>query len=205
MADEKFIDIDKHIEDTLVIALRVFMSLDANFLYNDNESLSKINISAGRPQDQDFVKPHIYIAASGYSVSEAGLSNGYSNDIIDVAEDFTRTEITQREYRVNFSADISIAARTSSVSKNLANRIVSRLYIRGRKLIYEELGMVIGPISKGRENKVKLTGNSADNFINTLSFTGSFGITVSESDVIPSGVLAAYEITYQEIERAYEL
>lgn len=199
---ETFIDIEKNIEDSLVLSLKIMMDRDTTFHFDQDEKLSKIRITAARPKDLDTAKPHVYISSSGYSVAEAGLSNGWAN-VIMRTEDMIDKEIDVFKYKVNFSAEIMVAAATSSESKNLANRIVSRLFIRGRKVIIENLGLNIQNIQKSRESKTQLSQNSSDLFINAIGVSGEFFIDVETSDKVISGVLRRYTLEFAEINRTY--
>lgn len=193
---EKFVDIDKSIEDTLVLSLRALMSLDKKYTYKDDES-TRIQITSSRPSDQEMAKPHAYVSSSSYSVAEVGLSKGYAGDIIEKEGDVEK-EIRQYKYRVSFSAEISVLATSSSESKNIANRIVSRLFLRGRKAIMDSFAFNITGIQKGRENKFSLSSNKDNFFVNPIGITGEFIIDVKVLDKVIAGILEHYKVTYSD-------
>lgn len=189
--DSTFLDIEKAIEDNVALSIRAFMELDTDFKYSPDEKSSKIRITASRPKDPDMKKPHVYVSVTGYSVAEGGLSGGYTGDII-VTEGTIEREISVYRYKVNFSAEIMVVAANSSDSKNLANRLVSRLFIRGRKAILDNLSINIQGIQKGRESKTQLSQNSGDLFVNPIGISGEFWMNIQIYEKELSGILDKY-------------
>jgi hypothetical protein len=199
LADEKFLDIEKYVEDSLVIILRAFFSVDPIFTFSeDDRSSSKVHITASRPKDNDLVKPHAIVSVSGYSVAEAGLSNGFSDVIMNEG-----AETEKRTVRVVFSSEIMIAAETASESKNFANRAVSRFYLRGRRIIYDEFNINITQVSKGRAGKTKLHQNMKEMFVNSISVSGEFAIDILSRDKEVAGILRHYRLKFSELDKTY--
>lgn len=188
-----YIDIEKKIEYIFVLGLRALYSLDSKFPYNvDKPEDSSILISSSAPQKEAMLKPHIYITDINYSVRDAGLNKGYENDIIDT----DGKEITSHSVFVDFNAAIRTSGVTDSLSKDIANRTVDYLYIRGKDLFLKELNTRIDGVRKMQGGKINLSEND-ELYSHNISLSGQFVLTYKVSPVDLTGVLKKIQI--QEI------
>ena len=144
---EKVIDIEREIEAKYVIALRTIFEFDNKFIYNKDDKLTKVLITAEYPDKQAVLKtPHIVIAGISYQFdTENAFYKNYARNVFD---ENGRCIGSVSVNVVPYNANI-ICVGEQYLSKDLANKVVNYLVIAAKE-IFEGLHLNIRSVSKGQ-------------------------------------------------------
>lgn len=189
-----FIDIEKHIEDTLVKGLRVLFTQSTAFKFDVDKALSAVEISMGKPRKSESDKPGVFVTGITYSVSDMGLSDGEMDDILDSSG---RKIGYSRASKINFSANIMCAHEKSPVSKNLSNEVLFYLWFTGKNFMRAAFQTNINNIQKSGNGRQQLSENR-DLYVESVGLSGEIFIKVKFTDLITGDILNKIEATYKD-------
>lgn len=155
--DSGFIDVERYIEESLVRSLRALFVADPDYTVDPTSiKNSKVSITSSKPRDVDLTKPGIYISGISYAIGDPSLNRGFKNDIMGESGNAIGE---QRVFEVRFSASIAISSINNSVSKNLSNRLIDWMWIRGKDFIEDHLKIKISGMRKSQGGKIRLSDN----------------------------------------------
>lgn len=181
----EYLDIESEIESRIVRGLRALMTLDEQWTVDaDNNLNSKVLITSSKPREQDPSRPHIYIDNISYRCSDVSLNQGVDNDIIDEEGDLTEVKI----FKVDYSLLLVSISKSRPVAKNIANRVVEWMWVKGRDFFGMNLGVKINNVRKTPGNKFRASENK-ELYSENISMDGFLYIKRKIKDIELSGVL----------------
>jgi glutaredoxin len=186
----EFINIEKYIEGAIVKTLRALFSTDPDFTYViDNNKEAELGITAGKPRESIHSIPNIFLHNISYNISDLSLNNSYTSDIINAEGKESQEHI----YNVPFRCNLTTTSERSSVSKDLANRVVDWLWIRDRECINRNFNIKITGLQKSPGNEIKLSENK-DFFTDNIGVEGYAKIRTVYTPTNISGILAKVDV-----------
>lgn len=189
-----FLDIEKHIEDSLVKGLRVLFSDSAYFTYDIDPLLSKVEITMGKPRKVENDRPAIFVSGISYSVVDLGLSDGDSGDIRD---DFGKIIGYSRAAKISFSSTIFCTHEKSPLAKNLSNETLFYLWFTGKEFMRKAFRTNINTIQKSSNGRPQISENT-NLYTESVSLSGECFIRVDFIDIVLGDILARIEATYKD-------
>lgn len=140
------VDIEAAIEDLYMSALRATFKHDKEFMYSDEKSSRKLEITLEYPEkiEAPFSKPHLLISNISYSINfDTSIFRNFLEDKFDETGFNHRSDkATVIPYSLSMTA-----IGSKSVSKNLANRVVNYIGITYQQ-VFNELGLNIMSVNK---------------------------------------------------------
>lgn len=143
-------DLEYHLEKNYILGLRSTLMEDTDFTFNPNLEDSKVEITTDYPQkEMEFKIPQIVVTGVSYSLSETSLSNNYMNAIIKEVDGETVKLGERYATVVPYSISLICFASNSSISKDLANKLVNLISFEAMDFFNAELNLNVRSISKG--------------------------------------------------------
>ena len=188
----EYMDIESEIESRIVKGLRTLMTLDSKYTVDaEDQSKSKVLITGSKPREENMTVPHIYIDNIGYRVSDVGLNQGYNSDIIN--EEGKAVE--KKVFRVDYSVLLVSMSKSRPVAKNVANRVIDWIWVKGRDFFDLKLGVKINSARKSQGNRFRASENK-EMFSENVSIEGYMLLDVSISEIDLSGILETIIMNY---------
>lgn len=195
----EFINIEKYIEAAIIKTLRALFSVDPDFTYNiSNRKISEIEITAAKPREAVHSIPNIFLHNLSYGISDLGLNNSYSSDIINAEGPDSEVRI----YSVSFRCNLTTTSKRSSEAKDLANRVIDWLWIRARDCAENNFNLKITRIQLSPGNTVKLSENQ-DFYTANLSLEGAVKVKTTYTPIDVSGILRKVDLSGEYAEGIY--
>lgn len=143
-------DLEYHLEKNYILGLRSTLMEDTDFTFSPNLKESKVEITTDYPQkEMEFKIPQIVVTGVSYSLSETSLSNNYMNAIIKEVDGETVKLGERYATVVPYSISLICFASNSSISKDLANKLVNLISFEAMDFFNAELNLNVRSISKG--------------------------------------------------------
>lgn len=143
-------DLEYHLEKNYILGLRSTLMEDTDFTFSPNLEDSKVEITTDYPQkEMEFKIPQIVVTGVSYSLSETSLSNNYMNAIIKEVDGETVKLGERYATVVPYSISLICFASNSSISKDLANKLVNLISFEAMDFFNAELNLNVRSISKG--------------------------------------------------------
>lgn len=164
-------DLEYNLEKNYILGLRSTLMEDEDFTYNVDPVQSKVIITTDYPdKEMEFKTPQIVVTGISYSISDTSLSNNYTNAIIKEV-DGERVNVGERYVTVvPYGMSLICFASNSSLSKDLANKLVNLLKFEACDFFNHELNLNIKSISKGTTSMYNSKPNQT--FMTPVSING---------------------------------
>ena len=165
-------DLEYHLEKSYILGLRSTLMEDEDFTFSPNLEESKIEITTDYPdKDMEFKIPQIVVTGVSYGLSETSLSNNYMNAIIKEV-DGEMVKLGERYATVvPYNMSLICFASNSSMSKDLANKVVNLLGFEAMDFFNNELNLNIRSINKGGTNVYNTKPNMT--FMTNVGISGN--------------------------------
>lgn len=165
-------DLEYHLEKSYILGLRSTLMDDEDFTFSPNLEESKVEITTDYPQkDMEFKIPQIVVTGISYSLSETSLSNNYMNAIIKEVDGETVKLGERYATVVPYNVSLICFASNSSISKDLANKIVNLISFEAMDFFNAELNLNVRSISKGGTSVYNTKPNTT--FMTNVGISGN--------------------------------
>lgn len=139
------VDIERRIEKKFVIGLRAIFEMDDSFIYNEDDTLTKIMITPEYPEKgASFYTPHLVVTNISYQFN---LQNSFYGNYLDDIINNDGVHIGAKSANiVPYSLNV-ICLAEYYVSKDLANKVVNYMAYVARE-VFNRMSLNIQTVSK---------------------------------------------------------
>ena len=143
-------DLEYNLEKNYILGLRSTLMEDDDFTFNIDPVQTKVIITTDYPEkEMEFKTPQIVVTGINYSISETSLCNNFTNAIIKEV-DGERVKVGERYATVvPYGMSLICFASNSSLSKDLANKLVNLIKFEAFDFFNYEINLNVKSISKG--------------------------------------------------------
>lgn len=164
-------DLEYNLEKNYILGLRSTLMEDEDFTYNTDPVQTKVVITTDYPEkEMEFKVPQIVVTGVSYSISETSLSNNRMNAIIKEVEGESVNVGERYATVVPYSVSLICFASNTSLSKDLANKLVNLIKFEAFDFFNQQLNLNIRSINKAPTSMYNSKPNQT--FMTQVSVSG---------------------------------
>lgn len=164
-------DLEYNLEKNYILGLRSTLMEDDDFTFNIDPVQTKVIITTDYPEkEMEFKIPQIVVTGINYSISDTSLCNNFTNAIIKEV-DGERVKVGERYATVvPYGMSLICFASNSSLSKDLANKLVNLIKFEAFDFFNYEMNLNVKSISKGTTSMYNSKPNQS--FMTSVNING---------------------------------